>query len=298
MSELQPSFPQKTNIYLNSINADDKSTINIDIPDGVITCNDNEEFYVSIISFNTFYTFYQIIDGYNNNFNVYHNGTKHSFKIPIGNISVNDIISYFESIKNTAEIILTYDKKINKFNFAKQNSNHNIVLELINCHSILGFRKTETSITLTHPTLVQSSIPVNVMSITNLYLHLNSGYDLSLNDNNLDNFNSSNGIVKSNNIVCSVPVKECYNGIISYENYDGGNSFQFRVNRQEIIQSLSITIKDQFDKIIPNMPDFSIIIQLQKKLKSNPQYFLLRRIQESIDRIYFIISNFILMNSF
>jgi len=294
MSDIQPSFPQKTNIYLNSINSDDKSTINVDIPDGVITCNDNEEFYVSIISFNTFYTFYQIIDGYNNDFNVYHNGTKYSFKLPIGNINVNDIISYFESIKNTAEIILTYDKKINKFIFAKQNQNHNIVLELINCHSILGFRKTQSSITLTHPSLVQSSIPVNVMSITNLYLHLNSGYDLSLNDNNLDNFNSSNDIVKSNNIVCSVPVKECYNGIISYENYDGGNSFQFRVNRQEIIQSLSITIKDQYDKIIPNMPDFSIIIQLQKKLKINPLYILLRNIQNGIERIVLIISNFIL----
>jgi len=289
-SEVIVSLPEKTNIYINNINSKDKHTVEVYIPDGIISVKPNEELYISVISFNTFYTFYQVIDGYNNNFNVYHQGTKYSFSLPIGNISVDDIIAYFTLIKSTAEINITYDKKTNKFTFTKQNQNHTIILEPINCHSILGFKSTETQIEIPSQSSLISSIPINVMSITNLYLHLDVGYDLSINDNNLDNFNGVER-VKPNNIICSIPVKNCYNSIISYENYDGGTSFNFKTNRQEIVQSLSITIKDHNNRTIPDFPDFNLILQLHKKLKVNPHTSLLRNINDNITRILLLFSS-------
>lgn len=294
MSDINPSFPNKTNLYLNSINSKDNSKIHIIIPDGIIKCNDNEDFYISLISFNTCFTFYQVIDDYNNNFRVNHNGTITSYKIPFGNISVNDILDYFKLIKNTTDILLSYDKRINKFFFDTQNKNHTIILIIDNCHKILGFNKSITEINLTHPNHIYSENPINIMSITNLYLHLDAGFDINLNDNNLDNFNLSNNLIKTNNILCAIPIKECYNSIISYENYDGGNSFCFQLNKQDQIQSLSLTIKDEYDKIIPNFPDFNIIIQLQKKLRYNPMFIFLNDIRNSINQIILIISNFLL----
>ena len=104
----------------------------------------------------------------------------------------------------------------NKFDFKKQTGEHSVILEVVNCHSLLGFRKTEQLITLPPVGLsVSSSIPINVMSITNLFVHLDAGYDLSINDNNFDNHNLIDTTIKGNNIVCSIPVRECYNGIIS-----------------------------------------------------------------------------------
>jgi hypothetical protein len=294
MSDINPSFPQKTNLYLNSINSADNSKIQIIIPDGIIKCNDNEDFYISLISFNTAYSFYQVIDGYNNDFKVNHQGTTTSYKIPYGNISVNDILTYFNSIKNATDIILTYDKKINKFYFETQNQNHTCILILTNCHKLLGFDKSVSQVNLTHPNHMYSPNPINVMSITNLYLHLDAGFDINLNDNNLDNFNSINNIVKPNNILCAIPVRDCYNSIISYDNFDGGTSFNFQLNKQEQIQSLSITIKDEYDRIIPNFPDFNIIIQLQKKLTLNPQYAFLNDIRNYLNQIILIISNFLI----
>lgn len=287
------SLPERTNIYINNINSTDKHTLEISIPDGIITVRPNEELYISVISFNTFYTFYQVINGYNNNFNVYHNGTKYSFTLPIGNISVDDIITYFTSIKNTAEINIIYDRKTNKFTFSKQNQNHTIILEPINCHSLLGFKTTQAQITIPSNSGITSTIPVNMMSITNLYIHLDAGYDLSINDNNLDNFKSNYDDVKGNNIICAIPVKNCYNSIISYENYDGGTSFNFKANRQEIVQSLSLTIKDHLDRPIPDFPDFNMILQLTKKLKVNPQTSLLRTINDNIMRILFLFTSFL-----
>lgn len=287
------SLPEKTNIYINNIKSQDKHTVEIYIPDGIISVKPNEELYISIISFNTFYTFHQVINGYNNNFNVYHQGTKYSFSLPYGNISVDDIVTYFNSIKSTAEINITYDKKTNKFIYTKQNQNHTIILEPINCHALLGFKTTETQITIPSNSSLTSTIPINVMSITNLFIHLDAGFDLSINDNNLDNFKNNGNLVKPNNIVCAIPIKNCYNSIISYENYDGGTSFNFKANKQEIVQSLSLTIKDHYDNPIPDFPDFNMIIQLTKKLKVNPHTSLLRTINDSIMRILFLFTSFL-----
>ncbi len=122
-TSLSLSYPERTNLYINNINSENKNQIELLIKDGLISCRNDEDFYISIISFNTLYSFYQVIDGYNNNFAVIHNGIKTNYTIPFGNININTIIDYFNSIKNDTDIIITYDKVKNKFNFQKQNQN-------------------------------------------------------------------------------------------------------------------------------------------------------------------------------
>ncbi len=289
---LAVSLPERTNLYINNINSQSKNQIEVLIKDGLIACKNDEDFYISIISFNTLYSFYQVMDGYNNQFNVVHQGIRTAYSLPYGNISITTIIDFFNSIKNDTDIIITYDKIKNKFNFKKQNQNHSVVLELVNCHSLLGFRPTETSITLPEIHLsVSSSIPINVMSITNLFVHLDAGFDLSINDNNFDNHNLTDNTIKSNNIVCAIPVRECYNGVISYNNNDATTSFNFKCNKQEIIQNLRLSIKDQYDKDIP-IGDCYMILQLTKKLRTNPMITILNQIQDNIFKILLLICSF------
>ena len=97
------SLPEKTNLYINSSHSISKDKIEISIPDGVLQVKPNEDLYLTVISLNTFYTFYQVIDGYNNQFNTYDNGVKSSFKLPIGNISVTarDLLLRFNSDAGT-----------------------------------------------------------------------------------------------------------------------------------------------------------------------------------------------------
>ncbi len=59
----------KTNLYLT--NSNNKSKIQVLIPDGVLKCDEsNEYFYINVIQFNTFHNFYHVIEGYNNKFNI------------------------------------------------------------------------------------------------------------------------------------------------------------------------------------------------------------------------------------
>lgn len=288
---LSISYPERTNLYINNINSKNKNQIEVLIKDGLITCKNEEDFYISVISFNTLYSFYQVIDEYNNQFNVIHNGIKTSYKIPYGNINVNTIVNYFNSIKNDTDIVVVYDSVKNIFSFSKQNKNHSVILEIVNSHSLLGFRKTETSITLPTDISISSSIPINVMSITNLFIHLDAGFDLSINDNNFDNHNLQDTTIKSNNIVCAIPVRECYNGIISYNNNDATTSFNFKCNKQEIVQNLRLSIKDQYDKDVP-IGDCYVILQLSKRLNMNPLYLILNEIKDYLFKILLLISSF------
>ena len=115
--------------------------------------------------------------------------------IPEGNINAFTIREYINNhsvLKN--HIYVIYDKLKSTFEFQKI-SNNSLQLEIINAHTLLGFSKSENIINI--PCI--SSKPVNVMAITNVFLHLEPGYDLGLSDQNLDNHKSDT--VQSNSII-------------------------------------------------------------------------------------------------
>ena len=226
---LRASYPERIIIYMNTTKNKDSSKFDIKIPDGILKCENYEDFYLNVIQFNTFHNFYNVIDGYNNNFNlIVNNFIIIQCQIPEGKISIKTIMSY---INNDAllqqHIKVVYDSNTNKFEFQKISDNI-LQLELVNCHPLLGFNRDETLLFIP----CKSSISINVMSITNVFLHPESGYDLNINDGNMDNHNSD--IVKSNSIILSLPVNKLYNNMIVYNNEDSGNSFILNVINNNI----------------------------------------------------------------
>ncbi len=139
---LKLSYPEKTNLYLTNLN--NKSKIDVLIPDGVLKCESYEDFYINVIKFNTFHNFYNVIEGYNNKFNIIiDNSTNIICSIPDGNINAFTIREYINNhsiLKN--HIYVIYDKFKNTFEFQKI-SNSSLQLQIINAHSLLGFSKSE-----------------------------------------------------------------------------------------------------------------------------------------------------------
>jgi hypothetical protein len=284
---LKLSYPEKTNLYLTNLN--NKSKIEVLISDGVLKCESYEDFYINVIQFNTFHNFYNVIEGYNNKFNIIiDNSTNITCSIPDGNINAFTIREYINNhsiLKN--HIFIVYDKLKNIFEFQKISSS-SLQLQIINAHTLLGFSKTENIIEIP----CKSSKPINVMSITNIFLHLEAGYDLNINDGNLDNHKGDRA--QSNSILLSLPINQMYNNMIVYNNEDGGNSFMFKCNRQETISSLCVSIRDQYYQLIPNFPDSHLILQFSKKLKNDKYGSLLEKILDYIEKIALIISSFFL----
>ena len=285
---LKLSYPEKTNLYLTNLN--NKSKIQVLIPDGVLKCDEiNEDFYINVIQFNTFHNFYHIIEGYNNNFNIIIDDDLNvTCSIPTGNINAYTIREYINnhSILKT-HIYIIYDKFKNTFEFQKI-SDSSLQLQIVNAHTLLGFSKSENIIEIP----CTSSKPINVMAITNIFLHLEPGYDLGLEDQNLDNHKGE--IAQSNAILLSLPVDQNYNNMIVYNNSDGGNSWFFKCNRQETITSLSVSIRDQYYKLIPDFPDSHLVLQFSKRLKQDKYGSILEKMLDYINKISLIISYYFL----
>ena len=273
------SLPARINLYLNSVNrtlGNSASSFEMVMANTLLTADTNEIFFLNVIQFNTFNNFYQVQNGYNTDFEILiynHDNEFHDSiigEIPEGNLTVYDILNYLKVLLSGI-INISYDKIKNKFIFTAISSNANhayIYLNIINCDLLLGFSRLKRlkPILLEHNINIYSEQPINVISITNIFVHVSG--DLYLNDENYDNHNSSE--IDNNNIIFSMAIDKPYNTCLSYNNIDGGNSFYYRLdNSKANINRFKLEIRDQFNKVIPQFPDYNMVLQFTKKTREN-----------------------------
>jgi len=273
------SLPERINLYLNSANrtrGESASSFEMVMSNTLITADTDEIFFINVIQFNTFNNFYQVQNGYNTDFEIViynHDNEIHDTivgTLPEGNLTVNDILSYLKVLLNNL-VEVAYDKIKNKFKFKAISSNANhafIYLKIINCDLLLGFHRSnrDVLILLEHNVDLYSFQPINVISITNFFVHVAG--DLYLNDENYDNHNSTE--IDMNNIIFCMAVDQPFNHCLTYNNSDGGNSFYYRLdNARTNINHFRLEIRDQFNQIIPQFPDYNIVLQFTKKTREN-----------------------------
>jgi hypothetical protein len=286
------SLPERVNLYISS---ETRTTPNASDFHVIISNNlyidSDETFYFNVIQFNAFNNFYQVMKGYNTDFEIiiYNKNNELHDKIigelPEGNPTIYDITHYLSTLLNGI-INITYDKIKNKIIFTtiSSNTNHDkIYLNIINCDKILGFSRDSRNkpILLEHNVSKYSDNPCNIISITNIFLHCYG--DFNFNDYNFSNHDSNE--MKSNNIMFSIPINCPYNHVITYNNEDGGNSFYFRVDKKSSINNIRLVIKDQYNEIIPNFKDYNIILQITKRKQINIVHKFLEVICEYLSQL-------------
>ena len=293
------SLPARINLYLNSVNrtiGDKPSSFEMVMANTLLTADTNEIFFLNVIQFNTFNNFYQVQKGYNTDFEILiynHDNEFHDSiigEIPEGNLTVYDILNYLKVLLSGI-INISYDKIKNKFIFTAISSNANhayIYLNIINCDLLLGFSRLKRlkPILLEHNINIYSEQPINVISITNIFVHVSG--DLYLNDENYDNHNSSE--IDNNNIIFSMAIDKPFNTCLSYNNIDGGNSFYYRLdNSKANINRFKLEIRDQFNKVIPQFPDYNMILQFTKKTRENVFLIPIVDIKNYLMQLYLMI---------
>jgi hypothetical protein len=286
------SLPERVNLYISS---ETRTTPNASDFHVIISNNlyidSDETFYFNVIQFNAFNNFYQVMKGYNTDFEIliYNKDDElHDTiigELPEGNPTILDIINYISNLSNGI-ITVTYDKIKNKIIFTTISSNANhtkIYLNIINCDKILGFSRDSRNkpILLEHDIPKYSDNPCNIISITNIFLHCYG--DFTFNDYNFSNHDSNE--MKSNNIMFSIPINCPFNHVITYNNEDGGNSFYFRVDKKTSINNIRLVIKDQYNEIIPNFNDYNIILQITKRKQINIIHKFLEVICEYLSQL-------------
>ncbi len=68
----------------------------------------------------------------------------------------------------------------------------------------------------------------------------------------------------------------------------------FKCNRQETISSLSVSIRDQYYKLIPDFSDSHLVLQFSKKIKNDKYGSISEKMLDYKNKISLIISYYFL----
>ena len=91
------------------------------------------------------------------------------------------------------------------------------------------------------------------------------------------------------------PIDVPSNGLLEYNNEDGGDSFHYRLANVEQITWFTLTVYNQDNELIPNFSDYILLLQFirhttEEENKLNP---LLETLIDYVKQIYLIISQIV-----
>ena len=292
----------KINIYINSKNRATNETASnfmVRIPTNLLRLQQNEYFTLNVNGFYCFNSWFNCIDGFNNLFQVIIkniNGQiveEINYKLNDGNPNVNDIKNNLNSLLLN-KILVSYDKQKNKFFYKRvlpvTNTNFTMYLNIINSEDFLGFYRSDRNNLILLPYLenIYCSYVVNTVGDEAIIIKLSG--DCILEGNTIDNFGSYT--YEPSKIIFMKPIDVPANGLLKYNNEDGGDSFQYKLANVEQITYFYLTVHNQDDEIIPEFSDYLLLLQFIKhKSEENKIESLLNMIIDYLKQIYLLISH-------
>ena len=90
------------------------------------------------------------------------------------------------------------------------------------------------------------------------------------------------------------PIDVPSNGLLEYNNEDGGDSFHYRLANVEQITWFTLTVHNQDNEIIPIFSDDILLLQfIRHKTEEGKLDILLNTLVDYVKQIYLLISHFL-----
>ena len=294
----------KINIYINSKNRDLSETISnftVRIPQNLLRLSQGEYFTLNVNGFYCYNSWFNCIDNFNNEFHIIIKNIDNEviqtyvYKLNDGNPNVNDVKSNLNNLLLN-KVNITYDKQRNKFIFkrtlAVSTQNYRMYLKIINSEDFLGFYKSDRDIEILLPYLqnVYSNNIINILGDEAIIIKING--DCILAGNTVDNFGTET--YEPSNIIFMKPIDVPSNGLLKYNNEDGGDSFHYRLANVEQITWFTLTVYNQDNELIPNFSDYILLLQfIRHKTEDGKVETLLNSLLDYVKQIYLMISHFL-----
>ena len=294
----------KINIYINSKNRDlseQISNFTVRIPQNLLRLSQGEYFTLNVNGFYCYNSWFNCIDNFNNEFHIIIKNIDNEviqtyvYKLNDGNPNVNDVRTNLNNLLLN-KVNITYDKQRNKFIFKRtlpvSTQNYRMYLKIINSEDFLGFYKSDRDIEILLPYLqnVYSNNIINILGDEAIIIKING--DCILAGNTVDNFGTET--YEPSNIIFMKPIDVPSNGLLKYNNEDGGDSFQYRLANVEQITWFTLTVYNQDNELIPNFSDYILLLQfIRHKTEEGKVEILLNSLLDYVKQIYLMISHFL-----
>ena len=294
----------KINIYINSKNRDLSEKISnftVRIPQNLLRLSQGEYFTLNVNGFYCYNSWFNCIDGFNNEFQLIIKNINdeivetYNYKLNDGNPNVNDVKSNLNGLLIN-KVLVSYDKQRNKFIFKRSlpvsTQNYTMYLKIINSEDFLGFYKSDRNIEILLPYLqnVFSNNIINILGDEAIIIKING--DCILAGNTVDNFGTET--YEPSNIIFMKPIDVPSNGLLEYNNEDGGDSFHYKLANVEQITWFTLSVYNQDDELIPNFSDYILLLQfVRHKTEEGKVEILLNTLVDYVKQIYLMISHFL-----
>ena len=294
----------KINIYINSKNRDlseQISNFTVRIPQNLLRLSQGEYFTLNVNGFYCYNSWFNCIDNFNNEFHIIIKNIDNEviqtyvYKLNDGNPNVNDVRTNLNNLLLN-KVNITYDKQRNKFIFKRtlpvSTQQYRMYLKIINSEDFLGFYKSDRDIEILLPYLqnVFSNNIINILGDEAIIIKING--DCILAGNTVDNFGTET--YEPSNIIFMKPIDVPSNGLLKYNNEDGGDSFQYRLANVEQITWFTLTVYNQDNELIPNFSDYILLLQfIRHKTEEGKVEILLNSLLDYVKQIYLMISHFL-----
>ena len=294
----------KINIYINSKNRDSNEKISnfkVRIPQNLLRLSQGEYFTLNVNGFYCYNSWFNCIDGFNNEFQLIIKNINdeivetYNYKLNDGNPNVNDVKSNLNGLLIN-KVLVSYDKQRNKFIFKRSlpvsTQNYTMYLKIINSEDFLGFYKSDRNIEILLPYLqnVFSNNIINILGDEAIIIKING--DCILAGNTVDNFGTET--YEPSNIIFMKPIDVPSNGLLEYNNEDGGDSFHYKLANVEQITWFTLSVYNQDDELIPNFSDYILLLQfIRHKTEEGKVEILLNSLLDYVKQIYLMISHFL-----
>ena len=294
----------KINIYINSKNRDlseQISNFTVRIPQNLLRLSQGEYFTLNVNGFYCYNSWFNCIDNFNNEFHIIIKNIDNEvietyvYKLNDGNPNVNDVKTNLNNLLLN-KVNITYDKQRNKFIFKRtlpvSTQQYKMYLKIINSEDFLGFYKSDRDIEILLPYLqnVFSNNIINILGDEAIIIKING--DCILAGNTVDNFGTET--YEPSNIIFMKPIDVPSNGLLKYNNEDGGDSFHYRLANVEQITWFTLTVYNQDNELIPNFSDYILLLQfIRHKTEDGKVETLLNSLLDYVKQIYLMISHFL-----
>ena len=294
----------KINIYINSKNRDLNESISnftVRIPQNLLRLEQGEHFSLNVNGFYCYNSWFNCIDNFNNEFHIIIKNIDNEviqtyvYKLNDGNPNVNDVRTNLNNLLLN-KVNITYDKQRNKFIFKRtlpvSTQQYRMYLKIINSEDFLGFYKSDRDIEILLPYLqnVYSNNIINILGDEAIIIKING--DCILAGNTVDNFGTET--YEPSNIIFMKPIDVPSNGLLKYNNEDGGDSFHYRLANVEQITWFTLSVYNQDNELIPNFSDYILLLQfIRHKTEEGKVEILLNSLLDYVKQIYLMISHFL-----
>ena len=212
----------------------------------------------------------------NNKYSLIVDNIEHNLTIPVGNYNVIQLLQILNTQLNIYSVTVTYDENLNKYEFTNGNLD-DVILKSGTAYDFLGFDKNEDTTIATNASII-SKIPVNMAGDELVCLqipNIQTSYPV------LDDFKS--GIMKNSSIISYLSINAPPFALLEYKNWDGGDSFSYRLENTEIHTLRLVCFNQDLEKIKVGDYQLNLQFEIHPKIK---EYDILLKLERLLSKIF------------